>query len=168
VIPLPNATAEVSSSCGRRVGPLDRERVVDDGPICHGELLCGSGRIARRCRVGGSERQTAGESVALTMRGVPDVSGDADPETGYEVRVDGSDSVFGGTSAVAPLWAALLALINASTGKAAGFVNPQLYGDPGACRDVTQGNNGDFAAKTGWDACTGLGSPNGGTLAKLL
>jgi kumamolisin len=59
-------------------------------------------------------------------------------------------------------------LINASTGKAAGFVNPQLYGDSRACRDVTQGNNGDFAAKAGWDACTGLGSPNGGALAKLL
>jgi kumamolisin len=115
-----------------------------------------------------SASKTDGESVALTMRGVPDVSGDADPETGYEVRVDGSDTVFGGTSAVAPLWAALLALINASTGKAAGFVNPQLYGDSRACRDVTQGNNGDFAAKAGWDACTGLGSPNGGALAKLL
>jgi len=57
---------------------------------------------------------------------------------------------------VAPLWAALLARINASTGKTAGFVNPLLYPDAQACRDVTQGNNGDYAAKPGWDACTGL------------
>ena len=70
---------------------------------------------------------TQGATVALSMRGVPDVSGDADPETGYDVRVDGTDTVIGGTSAVAPLWAALIARINASTGKPAGFVNPLLY-----------------------------------------
>lgn len=111
---------------------------------------------------------TAGKSVALTMRGVPDVAGDADPATGYEVRIDGTNTVIGGTSAVAPLWAALIALINASTGKAAGFVNPQLYQNPKNLRDITQGNNGDFAAQPGWDACTGLGSPNGTPLAGLL
>jgi kumamolisin len=115
-----------------------------------------------------SARMTDGEAVALTMRGVPDVAGDADPETGYEVRVDGSDTVIGGTSAVAPLWAALIARINASNGKSAGFVNAELYPDAQACRDVTQGNNGDFAATSGWDACTGLGSPNGAVLARLL
>jgi kumamolisin len=111
---------------------------------------------------------TDGASVALTMRGVPDVAGDADPETGYVVRVDGTDTVIGGTSAVAPLWAALLARINGSTGKTAGFVNPLLYANAQACRDVTQGNNGDYAAKQGWDACTGLGSPNGSALARLV
>jgi kumamolisin len=115
-----------------------------------------------------SARMTDGEAAALTMRGVPDVAGDADPETGYEVRVDGSDTVIGGTSAVAPLWAALIARINASNGKSAGFVNAELYPDAQACRDVTQGNNGDFAATSGWDACTGLGSPNGAALARLL
>jgi kumamolisin len=115
-----------------------------------------------------SALRTSGGSVALTMRGVPDVAGDADPETGYDVRVDGSDTVIGGTSAVAPLWAALLARINASTGRPAGFVNAQLYAAPAACRDVTQGNNGDYGARTGWDACTGLGSPNGAALLPLL
>jgi kumamolisin len=115
-----------------------------------------------------SAETSAGASVALTMRGVPDVAGDADPETGYEVRVDGSDTVIGGTSAVAPLWAALLARINASTAKSAGFINPLLYPDSQACRDVTQGNNGGFVAKPGWDACTGLGSPNGAELVRLL
>jgi kumamolisin len=111
---------------------------------------------------------TEGKYLALSMRGVPDVAGDADPETGYDVRVDGSNTVIGGTSAVAPLWAALIARINASTGKSAGFINPQLYSNAQACRDVTQGNNGDYAAKAGWDACTGLGSPNGSALARLL
>ncbi|HEX4151706.1 MAG TPA: S53 family peptidase [Steroidobacteraceae bacterium] len=115
-----------------------------------------------------SASTTKGRTVPLSMRGVPDVAGDADPGTGYDVRVDGTDSVIGGTSAVAPLWAALIARINASTGKNAGLINPQLYQNPRGCRDITQGNNGDYAATAGWDACTGLGSPNGDTLAGLL
>jgi kumamolisin len=119
-------------------------------------------------QTGLSALKTAGGLVALTMRGIPDVAGDADPQTGYEVRVDGSDTVIGGTSAVAPLWAALIARINSSTGKAAGYINPQLYQNPKDLRDITQGNNGDFAAQPGWDACTGLGSPNGSLLARLL
>ena len=112
--------------------------------------------------------ETQGKSVALTERGVPDVAGNADPETGYAVRVDGSASVIGGTSAVAPLWAALIARINALTGKPAGYLNPQLYKNPQALRDITSGNNGDFAAASGWDACTGLGSPNGTALRTVI
>ena len=95
-------------------------------------------------------------------RGVPDVSGDADPQTGYQIRVDGRSAVFGGTSAVAPLWAALIALLNQQLGSPRGFWNPALYAAPaGAFRDITSGNNGAYKAGAGWDACTGLGSPNG-------
>jgi len=104
---------------------------------------------------------TAGGTKPLKNRGVPDVAGDADENTGYDVRVDGSNTVIGGTSAVAPLWAALIARINASYGQAAGYVNPILYKNPAAFNDITKGNNGDFAAATAWDACTGMGSPNG-------
>jgi kumamolisin len=111
---------------------------------------------------------TAGGSVALTGRGVPDVAGDADPETGYQVRVDGSNTVIGGTSAVAPLWAGLIARLNASRGTPLGFVNPLLYGAPAAFNDIVSGNNGAYAAAKGWDACTGMGSPIGAALAKLL
>jgi kumamolisin len=109
-----------------------------------------------------------GKVVALTQRGVPDVAGNADPQTGYEVRVDGTASVIGGTSAVAPLWAALIARVNELSGKPAGFLNPQLYQNPKALRDITSGNNGDFAAAAGWDACTGLGSPNGAALRAVI
>ena len=108
--------------------------------------------------------RTQGTAEQLTQRGVPDVAGNADPETGYNVRIDGTDTVIGGTSAVAPLWASLLARINQLTGVAAGYVNPRLYQAPQALRDITSGNNGDFAAAPGWDACTGLGSPNGAAL----
>jgi kumamolisin len=95
-------------------------------------------------------------------RGVPDVAGNADPDTGYEIYVDGQSAVFGGTSAVAPLWAALIALMNAQLSEPVGFLNTPLYAkDSGACRDITSGNNGDYTAGPGWDACTGWGSPDG-------
>jgi kumamolisin len=115
-----------------------------------------------------SALNTDGKAIPLAMRGVPDVAGDADPQTGYVVRVDGSDTVIGGTSAVAPLWAALIARINAINGKPAGFLTPRLYANPNALRDVTLGNNGDFEAAPGWDACTGLGSPIGNSLSGIL
>jgi kumamolisin len=109
-----------------------------------------------------------GAASPLQNRGVPDISGDADPLTGYDVRVDGQDTVFGGTSAVAPLWAGLVALINAAKGSPVGYINPTLYKNPSALNDVTSGNNGDFAASVGWDACTGLGSPDGQKIAAVL
>jgi kumamolisin len=109
-----------------------------------------------------------GKPIDLTNRGVPDVAGDADPETGYLVRVDGTDTVIGGTSAVAPLWAGLIARINQTAGTPVGYVNPMLYGKPQALRDIVSGSNGDFEAAMGWDACTGLGTPNGVALRTAL
>src|SRR4051794_12446946 len=107
-------------------------------------------------------------------RGVPDVAADADPATGYEVRVDGSDVVYGGTSAVAPLWAALVGRGARGGGRRRGFLPPLLYGGgtagrttPGF-RDITAGNNGAYAAQPGWDACTGLGVPDGEALLTRL
>jgi len=113
-------------------------------------------------------RKTSGATQALAMRGVPDVCGDADPATGYDVRVDGQNIVIGGTSAVAPLWAGLIARINAAKARRAGFINPHLYVNASALHDIAQGNNGSFAAATGWDACTGLGSPNGQKVADAV
>jgi len=102
-------------------------------------------------------------------RGVPDVSGDADPTTGYVVRVDGKNTVIGGTSAVAPLWAGLTALINQQLGQSIGFLNPLIYQiSPSAFRDIVIGNNAGYSAGQNWDACTGLGSPNGTALVKAL
>ncbi len=102
-------------------------------------------------------------------RGVPDVAGDAAPETGYQVLVDGQSQVIGGTSAVAPLWAGLLALVNQKRGSTVGFVNQALYqAGESDFFDITSGNNGAFSAGPGWDACTGLGSPSGSQIAALL
>jgi kumamolisin len=102
-------------------------------------------------------------------RGVPDVSGDAAPATGYQILVDGQSAVVGGTSAVAPLWAALVALMNQHTGRNAGFLNPALYsGGETNFYDITSGSNGSYKAAAGWDPCTGLGSPDGQKLATLV
>jgi len=103
-------------------------------------------------------------------RGVPDVAGNADPETGYNVVVDGEQTVIGGTSAVAPLWAGLFALINQALGANVGYVNALLYAAKAEAtfHDVTSGNNGNYSAGPGWDACTGLGTPNGAALLTVL
>jgi len=103
-------------------------------------------------------------------RGVPDVSGDADPTTGYQVRVDGKNMVVGGTSAVAPLWAGLIAVNNQQNKKSAGFIQPVIYAAKAASafHDIVSGNNGAFSAGPGWDACTGLGSPIGVNIISLL
>jgi kumamolisin len=104
-------------------------------------------------------------------RGVPDVAGDADPNTGYQVRVDGQNMVIGGTSAVAPLWAGLIAILNQQLGHPIGFLNPLLYGSlqrKNVTNDITKGNNGAQKAGKGWDACTGWGSPNGQALLQAL
>ncbi|HZZ96460.1 MAG TPA: S53 family peptidase [Jatrophihabitantaceae bacterium] len=116
----------------------------------------------------------AGAGVPGTGRGVPDVAGNADPQTGYQVLVDGSSQVIGGTSAVAPLWAALVArLAQATGGPLTGFADLLYQGvsagsSPSGFHDVTSGDNGSFAAGPGWDACTGLGSPDGTALLDRL
>ncbi|PED02866.1 peptidase S53 [Bacillus cereus] len=110
-------------------------------------------------------------------RGVPDVAGNADPETGYQIEVNGQRTVMGGTSAVAPLWAGLIANINQKLGHSVGFINPILYNfsaQNGIFHDITKGNNnitngnGAYKASSGWDACTGLGSPDGTKLMNAL
>ena len=103
------------------------------------------------------------QSQYVTKRGVPDVAGNADPETGYNIycSTDGGLLVVGGTSAVAPLWAGLLARVFQQQGAALGDMHDFLYQHTGVCRDITQGSNGAYMARPGWDACTGLGSPIG-------
>jgi kumamolisin len=102
------------------------------------------------------------------FRGVPDVGGDADPETGWIIIVDGQTMVIGGTSAVAPMWAALSAVLSQALGKNVGFLNPQLYALTGWHRDVTVGNNGTYLARPGYDCCTGLGVPDATKLLSVL
>jgi kumamolisin len=124
-----------------------------------------------QAKVGVPKRASSGGGPG---RGVPDVAGDADPQTGYQVRVDGTDQVFGGTSAVAPLWAALICRLAQLAGKKFGLVQPLIYAGATAgkpvpgFRDITSGNNGAYSAGPGWDPCTGLGVPDGTALQSIL
>lgn len=119
---------------------------------------------------------------ASAGRCVPDVAADAAGSTGYFMVSQGNPQISGGTSAAAPLWAALLARLMAN-GKTLGFFTPLLYqanaktaGQPlgaAALTDITTGDNataaaGGYKAGVGFDAVTGWGSPNGANLMKLL
>ncbi|WP_431206657.1 S53 family peptidase [Bradyrhizobium betae] len=106
-------------------------------------------------------------------RGVPDVAAAAASTNGYRIFLDGNDFVASGTSAVAPLWGAFIALINAERGQALGFVNDRLYRSPHLLRPITTGDNKDtsglgYDAGHGWNPCTGLGSPDGAAIASTF
>ena len=154
-------------------GAVSSETVWNDGPgngATGGGVSDKFGLPAWQAGAGVPAR-AGGGSVG---RGVPDVAGDADPATGYQVLVDGKQLVVGGTSAVAPLWAALVCRLAEGTGKPFGLLPPLLYTgvSPGATtagfRDITRGNNGAYTAGPGWDACTGLGVPDGTALLARL
>ena len=127
-------------------------------------------------QAGGSSGGSGGSSGSSgsSGRGVPDVAGNADPTTGYQIYSGGKAQVVGGTSAVAPLWAALVSRLAEATGQRFGLIQPALYAGvtPGAdvagFRDITSGNNGAYTAGPGWDACSGLGSPDGTVLLTRL
>jgi kumamolisin len=113
-------------------------------------------------------------SGSASGRGVPDVAAVADPQTGYQVIVDGKSLVIGGTSAVAPLWAGLVCRLAQLVGRPLGLAQTALYagaspdGVPTGFRDITSGSNGAYSAKAGWDACTGLGVPVGTALTGVF
>ncbi len=106
-------------------------------------------------------------------RGMPDIAANADSATGYNVLVDGQWIVVGGTSAVAPLIAGLLALANQKLKRNSGYIHPKIYAaKPAVFKDITVGNNitaknGGYSAGPGWDACTGLGVPLGTIIGAL-
>jgi kumamolisin len=110
-------------------------------------------------------------------RGIPDVAANASSETGYLIEANETRMSLGGTSAVAPLWAALVARLNEALGTKIGFLTPLLYKMNSAANvavfDITRGFNGAdrahaFHARRGWDPCTGFGSPNGEELLRWL
>jgi kumamolisin len=107
-------------------------------------------------------------------RGVPDVSSLADPQTPFIVAQPSGTGGVGGTSAAAPLWASLVARLNALAGSPVGYLNPKLYAlAENPLRDITSGSNQasggpGYEAGPGWDACTGWGSPGASALAAAL
>jgi kumamolisin len=118
-----------------------------------------------------------GYRVSAKGRGIPDVCANASSLTGYLIWADGTTMSMGGTSAAAPLWAALIACLNEALGRRIGYLTPLLYTRDalraGALFSIVKGDNKSpggkgYNARKGWDACTGLGSPRGGKLLKWL
>jgi kumamolisin len=155
-------------------GAITSETVWNDGP---GRGATGGGVSdvfpvpSWQTAVGVPARAGSG---SVAGRGAPDVAGNADPVTGYQVLVDGQRLVIGGTSAVSPLWSALVCRLAQAANRSFGLMQPLLYAGVAAgsaaagFRDITSGNNGAYAAGPGWDACTGLGVPDGTALLARL
>jgi len=143
-------------------GAITNETVWNDGPS-GGATGGGYSNVFQR-------PQWQAAVATQPSRGVPDTSGNADPDTGYTVLVDGEHLTVGGTSAAAPLWAGLVARCNQMLNTRLGLINPLLYAinQNNGFRDITQGNNGGFSATPGWDPCTGLGTPIGNRLLQAL
>jgi len=166
------ACGGTSLNAAPATGVISSETVWNDGPTggATGGGVSTAFALPRWQATAGVPANPAG----APGRGVPDVAGNADPATGYQVLIDGQQTVIGGTSAVAPLWAALVARFAQSLGKSFGLIQQQLYGgvQPGTpatgLRDITGGTNGAYAAGPGWDACTGLGVPDGTALLASL
>ncbi|MEJ0025271.1 MAG: S53 family peptidase [Rhizomicrobium sp.] len=176
---FPASSPHVLACGGTRIGNGSPETVWNDAPD-DGATGGGVSTLfpVPVWQTGITATPAGGSAAALTGRGVPDVSGHASPVVGYNILVGGSPCVVGGTSAVAPLWAGLIAICNRQLGTALGFMNGKLYKAPapppqyfGATfNDITSGNNVydaevGYEATPGWDACTGLGSPAGGAIA---
>jgi kumamolisin len=127
-------------------------------------------------------QKNAGVPKSITTnrqgRGIPDIAGNASENSGYVQFIQGKLQPVGGTSAVAPLYAGLIARINSNLGHPVGFINPHLYERAGSvCRNIAGSpgpvHNGygrvpGYRARSGWDACTGLGSVNGAALQDSL
>ena len=143
--------------------------------VVWGDGATGTGGGVSECYPLPSWQEKAGVPASMNPsgfrgRGVPDVAGNADGHTGYRVYHGGRTHVQGGTSAVAPLWAALIAQVNQSLGTRVGYLNPLLYETiaPAGFNTVVHGTNGGYSAGFGWDPCTGHGTPDGTRLLDAL
>ena len=116
------------------------------------------------------------DSAGHAGRGVPDIAINASPKSGYEMLVDGQQTVIGGSATATPLLAGLIALINQGLGRNVGYINPDLYtkiGPAGILNPTTKGDNGvggvkGYSAGPGWNAATGWGSPDGKKLLEAF
>ena len=179
-IPVFAASGDGGSKDGTGSDVTDFPASAPHATGCGGTVLAGSGttitsEVAWPGSGGGVSKVFPAPAyqsgLGLSGRGVPDISANAAPQSGYTVFVGGtSPFTFGGTSAVAPLWAGLTALLVGALGHAMGDLNAKLYPLIGttALRDITSGTNGGFSANAGWDAVTGCGTPVGQELLARL
>jgi len=176
VVNFPAASPHVLSCGGSAVKSVHGEKVLESAWNCalHGMRGATGGGVSRRFQPP-QWQEKHGVPLAPTGsegRGVPDVAGPADPHRGCALIVGGECCSSAGTSAVAPLWAALIACINSTLNTRCGYITPLLYElakhNLKPLREITEGNNGFYEAGPGWNACTGLGSPRAGALIAAL
>lgn len=159
-----------SSGAGNQV---DFPASAPDAIGCGGTRLALTAAGERASEVTWDDNDTSsatggGVSKHFPGRQVPDIAGNADPDTGYEVMIDGESTVIGGTSAVAPLMLGLHALLwECNGGKSFDFMN-LVTSNPAALYDVTIGDNGGYRAGPGRDETTGFGVPDGTKLLAAL
>lgn len=171
-VPVFVASGDSGSKDGTRANTTDYPASSPNVIGCGGTRLTLNSDRTRKAEVAwgenASEASGGGVSKLFAGRQVPDVAGNADPATGYDVTVDGQAGVIGGTSAVAPLYAAAAAVLLQLTGKARfDFLN-LVTTNPTVCFDVTTGNNGGYKAGPGRDDVTGLGVVDFGRLLAVL
>jgi kumamolisin len=165
-------------SCGGTAITLDADRSAIADEVVWKEGLRGTGGgISPTYAVPAFQARVDGlpgsRNDGKPGRGVPDVAAAAARRNGYRILI-GADAIVGsGTSAVAPLWGAFIALLNEQRTQTLGFVNTRLYGAPDLLKVITSGDNMDhsglgYAARNGWSACTGLGSPKGAAIIASL
>ncbi len=165
-VPVFVAAGDSGADDGTGSKVVDFPASAPDSVGCGGTRLTVNAQGQRSSEVVWDDNPTqsatgGGVSQQFPGRTVPDVAGNADPTTGYQVSIDGQAGVIGGTSAVAPLMLGLHALLTqANGGKPFDFVNV-IAASPAICFDVTQGNNGGFKAGPGKDDVTGYGVPDG-------
>jgi kumamolisin len=173
---FPASSPHVLSCGGSSVHRSDSKNVHESVWNCaiHGIHGATGGGVSRKFDPPGWQKDHAVPlgPTGKEGRGVPDVAGPADPHCGCAILVGGESCSSAGTSAVAPIWAALVACINTELNARCGFITPLLYqlskGSANPMREITRGNNGFYEAGAGWDACTGLGSPSGERLIEAL
>lgn len=170
------AAGDSGSSDGTTAATVDFPASSPNVIGCGGTRLTVNSDGTRSTEVTWNDNPTSsatggGVSKVFPGRQVPDVAGNADPNTGYQVLIDGGQAVIGGTSAVAPLYAGLMLLLSealgAPIGKRVDVLNTLLT-NLGVCFDVTAGDNGAYRAGPGRDDVTGLGVVDGGKLLAIL
>ncbi len=161
---IPDTTYPASSPYGIGVGGTS---VLNNNPLSEIGWYAGGGGLSPVEPAASFQANAKVLGVAAPpTRGVPDVSLDADPESGYDVVVSGTVEGIGGTSASAPSWQGIWARVNGAHA-GLGFAGPVLYStEPStAFNDITIGANGAYTAGPGYDLVTGLGTPD---IAKLV
>jgi kumamolisin len=162
------ASSPLVLACGGTAMTLDANEARQDETVWNEGVIGTGGGISDLFDVPEYQKQIAlpkSQNDGGLRRGVPDVAGLAAQNPGYRIMLNGQQKVKNGTSAVTPLWAALIAMANAQRAEPIGLAHPVLYGTPSLCSAITVGNNRSngigYDGAPVWNACAGLGVPSG-------